>query len=300
MSVENDAPTGSGLRKSTKLLVTTGTGSPTFCNFKQTLEGQDIQRIAKGTSSAQQLTLSFWVKSNVTGTYICELYDADNTRQVSASYTISASGTWVKKTITFPADTTGPFDNDNAGSLDVSFGLAFGSTWTSGTLNTTWASVTSANRYAGQTNLAANTSNYWQITGVQLEAGPVATPFEFEPFETTLRKCQRYYYRNGGSPYTCLIPWGAAINTSSWESGIHFGVTMRTKPTAVYYGGNLLTQSQTGIGGIPTSITIDGNVTSAQFVGLVVNKTSGYSAGTFYRLLGDNSTAAYIAIETEL
>ena len=195
-TVENDAPTGSGLRKSLKMLCTTADASPAAADFNfisQSLEGQDLQRIAKGTSSAQELTASFWVKANVTGTYVVELVDGDNNRICSKQYTISASATWEKKTITFPADTTGTFDNDNAGSMEFRFWLGAGTDYTSGTLQTTWATLTQANRAVGQTNLAANTNNYWQITGVQLEVGPVATPFEFKSYGQELRECQRYY-----------------------------------------------------------------------------------------------------------
>ena len=197
-SIENDAPTGSGHRKSLKMLITAGAGTPgasTSTWVGQSIEGQNIQHIAKGTSSAKQLTVQFWVKANVTGTYIFELYDVDNTRQVSGSYTILASATWEKKTIIIPLDTTGAFDNDNNNSMVCIFHLAAGTTYTSGTLNTTWGSVVLANRAVGQVNLAAATSNYWQVTGIQLEVGAVATPFEFEPFETTLRKCLRYFQR---------------------------------------------------------------------------------------------------------
>jgi hypothetical protein len=217
-SVENDAPTGSGFRKSLKMLCTTADASPAAADYNfisQLFEGQNLQRFAKGTASAKQFSLSFWVKSNKTGTYIAELFDIDNTRQVSASYTISVSGTWEKKTITFPADTTGAFDNDNALSLILNFGLGAGSDRTSGTLNTIWAANTTANRYVGQTNLAAATSNYWQITGVQLEVGSVATPFEFEDISTTLAKCFRYFERlettmqlgNGGGSNNTWVFW---------------------------------------------------------------------------------------------
>jgi hypothetical protein len=195
-SVENDAPTGSGLRKSLKMLCTTAKASPSagdYCFIRQLLEGQDLQRIAKGTSSAQTITVSFWVKSNLTGTFIAELQDQDNNRTISQSYTISASATWEKKTLTFAADTTGAFDNDNAASLALNFWLASGSTYTSGTLQTTWGTRTDANRNVGGTNLAAATSNYWQVTGVQLETGSVATGFEFLPFGDELSRCQRYY-----------------------------------------------------------------------------------------------------------
>jgi len=200
-SVENDAPTGSGFRKSWKWLCTTADASPAANDYmvpQTRLEGQNLQSILKGTASAQQLTLTFWVKSNVTGTYVAGLFDVDNTRIVSQSYTVSASATWEKKTITFPADTTGAFDNDENRSLDVQFWLAAGTSFSSGTLQTTWAANTNANRAAGQVNLAAATSNYWQITGVQLEVGAVSTPFEQRPYDTELTLCQRYFERQIG------------------------------------------------------------------------------------------------------
>ena len=195
-SVENDAPTGSGFAKSLKMLCTTADASPAagdLIQITQRIEGQNIQQVKKGTAAAEQLTVSFWVKSNVTGTYIVELYDLDNTRSVSKSYTINASATWEKETITFPADTTGAFDNDNAGSLRLNFWLGGGTDYTSGTLATTWVSTTNTNRAVGQTNLASATNNYWQITGVQLEVGDTATPFEFKPFDKELEECRRYY-----------------------------------------------------------------------------------------------------------
>jgi hypothetical protein len=196
-SVENDAPTGSGFRKSLKMLCTTADASPAATDtlrIRHAIEGQNLQSVRKGTSDAQQLTVSFWVKSNLAGTYITSFQDLDNSRYVSKSYTINSSGTWEKKTIVFPADTTGAFDNDNNASLSLQFWLGAGSNFTSGTLQNTWGADVIANRAVGQTNLAAATNNYWQVTGVQLEVGAIATPFEFKPFEQDLRECQRYYY----------------------------------------------------------------------------------------------------------
>jgi hypothetical protein len=234
-SVENDAPTGSGFRKSLKMLCTTAAASPAAAatvRVDQFIEGQDLQRIAKGTTSAQQLTLSFWVKSNATGTYVVELIDADNSRTVSASYTVSASATWERKTITFPADTTGAFDNDNAASLRVCWTLGSGTDFTSGTLATTWATPVNANRYVGQTNLAAATNNYWQVTGVQLEIGSQATAFEFKSYGQELAECQRYYYlhASGNLAQICM---GAAYSASIVFGIVHFPVTMRAIPNAV-------------------------------------------------------------------
>jgi hypothetical protein len=244
-SVENDAPTGSGFRKSLKMLCTTADAAPAssdLLKLNHNIEGQNLQAIRKGTSSAQQLTLSFWVKSNATGTYIVELNDNDNTRSVSAAYSIASSGTWEKKTIVFPADTTGAFDNDNALSLQLGFFLGSGTDRTSGTLQTSWGSEVAVNRAVGQTNLAAATNNYWQITGVQLEVGAVATPFEFKPFEQELRECQRYYEKS----YNVETPVGTNTSTGSQRLTIAqnnvyaralilFKVPKRAAPTVTFW-----------------------------------------------------------------
>ena len=246
-SVEADAPTGSGLRKSLKVLCTTADASPAAADFfimTQALEGQNVQQFLKGTSAAKPFAFSFWVKSNVTGTYIAELRDNDNNRQVSASYTVSASATWEKKTIIFPADTTGVFDNDNNSSLALNFFLGCGTDRTSGTLQTTWAALVNANRAVGQTNLAAATSNYWQITGVQLEAGAVATPFEFEDISTTLAKCQRYYWRISGATAPNIglaVTFGTGGTSPAGRRAIvPLPVSMRARPTASIGGTHAL------------------------------------------------------------
>lgn len=231
MSQENDAPTGSGFRKSTKILCTTADASPAANDhivFVTSLEGQNVQQFLKGTSSAKQFSLSFWVKANVTGTYIANIYDNDNTRWCSASYTVSASATWEKKTITLPADTTGAFDNDNAGSLVLHMFLGAGTGLSGGTLGTTWRSADFINSdiAAGQVNLAASTNNYWQITGVQLEVGSVATEFEFLPAQVELALCQRYYEVINYA----AIKAAAAATTDIWGS-VYFKVTKRATPT---------------------------------------------------------------------
>jgi len=246
-TVENDAPTGSGFRKSLKMTCTTADTSLATTDrliIQHRLEGQNLQQFLKGTASAKAFSLTFWVKGSTTGTYIAELEDTDNNRQVSASYTINAANTWEKKTITFPADTTGAFDNDNATSLGLYFWLAAGPSLTSGTLQTTWGTTT-ANRAVGQTNLAGATDRAWQITGVQLEAGSVATPFEFEDYGTTLAKCQRYFLVAGNGSV------GIFNGSSTARFNVRFPTPMRAAPsiTAVAAPNALnptVAESQTG------------------------------------------------------
>ena len=196
---DSTVPTGQGFAKSTKLDCTTANGSlgaSAELNFYQKIEGQNLQYLKKGTSNAESVTLSFWVRSNKTGTYTAEIFDNDNSRQISKTYTISSADTWEKKTIKFPGDTTGALDNDNAVSFWIFFWLGAGSNLTSGTLNTSWNSSTSANRVSSsQVNLADSTSNEWYVTGIQLEAGSVASDFEFLPVDVNENRCLRYYER---------------------------------------------------------------------------------------------------------
>ena len=193
-TISTDVPTGQGFAKSFKLDCTTANASlsaGSYMTIQQRFEGQNLQYLKKGTSSAESLTLSFWVKSNKTGTYIALLKDNDNGRDISKSYTISSADTWEKKTITYAGDTTGALGNDNGASLMVYFWLVAGSTYQSGSLQTSWDSTDDS--AVGQVNLADSTSNEFYITGVQLEAGEVASDFEFLPHDVNLQRCFRYY-----------------------------------------------------------------------------------------------------------
>jgi hypothetical protein len=197
-SQSTDVPTGQGFAKSLKMDCTTADASLStgdYLKVSQYIEGQNLQYLKKGTANAESMAVSFWVKSNKTGTYICEIFDNDNSRSISKSYTINSANTWEKKIINIPADTTGALDNDNNTSLLLTFWLAGGTDYTSGTLQTDWGSLTSSNRAVGQVNLADSTSNEWYITGVQLEAGTTASDFEFLPVDVNLQRCLRYYQK---------------------------------------------------------------------------------------------------------
>ena len=196
-SQSTDVPTGQGFAKSLKMECTTADASPAsgdLLRITQLIEGQNVQYLKKGTSSSESTTASFWVKSNKTGTYVLEIRDRDNNRAISQSYTISSADTWEKKTLTYVGDTTGTLNNDNGSSLELVFWLGAGSSFTSGTLQTSWGTRTDANTAVGQVNLADSTANEWYITGVQLEAGTTASDFEFLPVDVNLQRCQRYCY----------------------------------------------------------------------------------------------------------
>ena len=240
-SQSTDVPTGQGFANSFKLDCTTADASPAAGDLfmvRQKFEGQNLQYLKKGTANAESTTLSFWVKSNKTGIYICELIDSDNSnRTINKSYTINSANTWEKKTITFAGDTTGTLDNDNAISLSLQFWLGAGSDYTSGTLQTDWGSQTPANRAVGQVNLADSTSNEWYVTGVQLEAGTSASDFEFLPVDVNLERCQRYFYKTvdtnegGGAAYI----FGGQYSTGGAVTFFHPVSPMRAQPTYSYY-----------------------------------------------------------------
>jgi len=236
-SQDTDVPSGQGFAKSLKMQCTSSASlsAGSILEIHQLFEGQNVQHLKKGTANAESLTLSFWVKTNKTGTYTTSLIDNDNLRHIGATYTVSSADTWEKKTITFSGDTSGALDNDNNVSLRVIFHLALGTDWTSGTAATVWEASIAANRAVGQTvNLADSTSNYINITGVQLEVGDTATPFENLPYDVQLARCQRYYYRlydtapnaNGRMIGTAFM-W----STTAIRTFVTFPVTMRDLPS---------------------------------------------------------------------
>ena len=301
-----DVPTGQGFAKSFKLDVTTADaamGAGDGYIFRQAFEGQNLQSIKKGTSNAEQVTVQFWIKSTKTGTYILEMYDIDNTRQVSKSYTVSAADTWEYKTITFPADTSGTLDDDNARSLLLQWWLAAGSNYTSGTLNTTWSSVTTANRVVGQVNALDSTSNNFLITGVQLELGEQATPFEHRSYGDELTKCMRYYQQVGGASNTLAL--GQCSTTTQAQFFYPLPHPVRADATVSVSDATYFRVFNAAISGIPqvTSMTFSstGSATNNGFR-INANVASGLSAGNASHLYGNDASGnvGIIKIDAEL
>ena len=233
-SQSTTVPTGQGFTKSLKMDCTTADASPAasdILRIQQAIEGHNLQHLKYGTSSAESTTLSFWVRSNKTGTYVIQLLNGAVSRQVGKTYTISSADTWEKKTITFPGDTSTALDNDNSAELYVQFCLGTGSNRSSGTLSSTWKSFVSADQFAGQTvNLADSTSNEWYITGIQLEVGDQATDFEHLPFDVQEKRCFRYFQTLAMT--TNSIKVGAATSSSVAQIDFEYpNGEMRTSPT---------------------------------------------------------------------
>lgn len=294
-------PSGSGFANSWRLDCTTADTSITSsdqisCQYR--IEGQDVQQLKKGTSSAEKVTLSFWVRSSLTGTYVLELMDEDNTRHIAKTYTISQADTFEHKILTFDGDTTGVLDNDNGRSFQIQWWLAAGATYTTGTLPTSWASRVDANRAVGHNvNLASSTDNNWYLTGVQLEVGDTATDFEHRSYGEELALCQRYYQRTQGtsSGYQNLATLTCYGTGTDQRGIIPFVTEMRAGP-AISTTGNLMIL---GAGSGLSSINAGDGITT-HMAGIRVNTTSNLSTGQSTLLRGSNDGTAHLKFDAEL
>jgi len=246
LTMTQDSSAPSGFANSMKLACTTADTSIAVNEslvVKQIIEGQNVQAFAKGTADAKPFAVSFYVKGNASATYVCALYDADNTRYIAKTFSVTTD--WTRVEITFPADTTGAFDDDNAESLHLWIWLHAGSNFTSGTLATSWASYSNATTAAGGSSFFDSTSRTFFITGVQLEVGQNPTEFEHIKFQDELFRCKRYYtsaYELGYYPADDV----AFTNTSGTyqsnvflndyaRSDIQFVPMMRAEPTVTLY-----------------------------------------------------------------
>jgi hypothetical protein len=303
VSQSTDVPSGEGFGKSYKLECTVADASLAAgdnLTLQHRIEGQNLQQLSKGTSNAKSVTLSFWVKSNKTGTYIAELRDQDNSRVYGQQYTISASNTWEKKTLTYSGDTTGPLDNDNLDSLRVLFFLLAGTDFTSGTLSNAWATSTNANRAVGQVNLADTVGNDFYITGIQLEVGEQATPFEHRSFADELRRCQRYYSQiNASSSASSGIGVGHANSNTLTILDVFPPVfPMRTAATASLSAASTFSANTPSI----SAACSNKSVSSVSDRQMRINFTHTSDSSTTYgsRLMRFNSTSGFIGFDAEL
>jgi hypothetical protein len=297
---DTDAP--DGFASSTKWDCTTADTSLAAADFlyiQQSIEAQDLQHLSYGTSGALETTMSFWVKSKKTGTYVVWFYQGDDGRHVQSQYTVDAADTWEKKTCVIPADTTGVIDNNNGVGFEIRFILGAGTNYTSGTAASTWASYTAANAYVGQTvNIADSTANYFNITGVQFETGSTATDFEHRSYGEELALCQRYYQRYGGTDnYFMLV--GNAYDGDTAFCPTTLQTRMRAAPTFATSGTMSDYRYQSKSGDVtPAAIALDQSMEDC--VALNVSTAGGaLTAGHAVRLM-NTVAAGYFEFIAEL
>ena len=231
-----------GVTSSSAYSVTSGD----YFSIKQSIEGFNGADLAFGTANASTVTISFRVYSSLTGTFGAVLQNGTYNRSYPFTYTISSANTWTTVSVTIPGDTSGTWETGNSGGLVVIFGLGVGSTY-SGTAGS-W----SGNNYisaTGATSVVGTNGATFYITGVQLEAGSVATPFEHRPYGTELALCQRYYSQSfsasSGFPsapdYNGAMGWGQSVEAAAVQVSVRFPVEMRANPTITIYSPTSLT-----------------------------------------------------------
>ena len=232
-TITQDADSPSGLDKSLKVVADTTQSSLSGSEnalITTKFEGQDLQRFGWGATGANAVTLSFWVKSNKTGTYCVQTRYNQNTDSGLFEYNVSTSGTWEYKTITIPANTSVSFNSNNTLEMEVMFHLAAGPSdiaSASSSTGTNYFRVTS-----NQVNFFDAASNYWQITGVQLEVGDTATPFEHRSYGDEIQRCMRFYEKQTGLQ-SC--EQGIVARTTTTREHVEkWAVVKRATPTVTF------------------------------------------------------------------
>jgi hypothetical protein len=307
LSQESDAP--AGFSKSYKSLVTTANASPAsgdraFLVYKN--EGNVVQNLAYGSASAKTVTVSFWVKSNVTGTYVLELFNVTGgtNKDIGKTYSISSSGTWEKKSLTFSGDTAQAIVADSAERLSLIWYLMAGSVYTSGTLPSTWSNAVDANRAAGQTaNVASAINNYFQITGVQMEIGSIATEFQLSSgtLQGELAAAQRYYYRLVGGQAFSSFAVGNVFDGTRALMQWNLPTTMRVAPTVLDTTGTASNYRVLyGSSSSATSVVPSLDTATTESVLVLATVASGLTAANACILQANNTTTAYLGVSAEL
>ena len=253
-----DAP--ASFQNSLRLTVTTAAGSVGASEVgivEQRLEGFNTADFAFGTASASSVTLSFWVKSSITGSFSGSLRNGSSDRAYPFSYTITAADTWEQKSVTIAGDTTGTWVTNNGIGIRLAFDIGSGSN-RRGTAGA-WA-ASNLDGVTGAASIVTTLNATWQVTGVQLEAGSVATPFEHRLYGQELQLCKRYYsnlYANSGTAIYFLYVGAYTSGTNVCRGVVDLSPPMRAAPSFSYTG---TVQSNPGLGTVSLSLptaTID-------------------------------------------
>ena len=286
LTMTQDSSGPNGFANSLKLDCTTADtsiASDEVVLLRYSFEGQDVQQFKKGTSDAEKVTVSFFVKGNASATYTCELQDNTNGRTIAQEFSVTTSFTRI--ILTFNADTTGTITDDNAERFRFHIFLHGGSNYTGGTfVSNTWASTTTNQRIGdNQTSFFDSTDRTFFITGVQLEVGSKATPFEHRSFGEELALCQRYYQQSDadtGSGLTGNSFHGHTINTTECIGQAPFVTTMRATPTIVIFGNDGTAGEAHLIGSSDVSGVAASLITATGFI--KISKSSGLTDAREY------------------
>jgi len=264
----------------------------------QNFEGQDLQQFKKGTSDAEKITVSFYIKGNANATYTCELYDNDNSRSIAQEFSVTSS--WSRVVLTFNNETSNALDDDNASSLSLHLWLHGGSTFAGGTFASNTWHTTNANRLSdSQSSFFDSTDRTFFITGIQMEVGSVATPFEHRSYGEELALCQRYCHRiNSNGSDDIQIGSGFYMTTTTCRITINFPVTMRAEcaVTALDSGLDIL-RDNTSDTAVALTASID---ESAHGTGLNIEGAASTTVGEGVVLRLGTEAANFIEFDAEL
>jgi hypothetical protein len=297
LSQSSDAPAGFINSILVTSLATTSVGATDYYYLRQCVEGLNCTDLSWGTANAKTVTLSFWVKSSLTGTFGGTLENNAQNRSYPISYTISAANTWEYKSVTVAGDTTGTWLTTNGIGIMVQFGLGVGSTYsdTAGA----WTSKASAWSATGATSVVGTNGATFYITGVQLEVGTAATNFDVRSYTTELQLCQRYFVRliNGNGQEL-----GSGWNyESSQLSGLLYApVSMRATPSIISSSGtDYYIFYRNGAGDTFNSLTIELSNATNNVVSYYNNSQISGTAGQC-GLVRSNNASASVALSSEL
>jgi len=313
ISQSTDVPTGQGFAYSQKWDCTTADTSLDASDrlrMMQRIEGNMLQSLKYGTSSAESITISFWVKSNKTGTYSWSARDSGNTKVISATYTIDSANTWEKKILSFAGTNSPSISINNTAFLALSWWLGAGTTYTSGSSRSTWTTLDTGDEAAGQTvNLADSTSNEFYVTGVQLEVGEFDSTtipsFPFENFESNLRKCMRYFqiYMNAESANKDFLG-GHIHDNDTFRMSLIFPVEFRTTPSLSSSSSGSADHWRIVTSSINTNygsaITFTGSTKSGQFTLVDTGGTDMSSHVDDPGYMQNNQSSCYLKMDAEL
>jgi hypothetical protein len=303
VTVQQDTVAPTGFRNSFKVTVTTAdaVSATEYVMLRQKIEGFNVADLMWGTASAQTVTLSFWVRSSLTGTFGGTILNASQARIYPYTYTINAANTWEYKTVTIPGDTTGTWLTTNGTGMEVIFGLGVGTDY-SGTPNS-W-SGTFALSATGAVSVIGTLGATWQVTGVQLEKGSNATSFDYLPYGTELALCQRYCFAYSAAD-AAFANLSSAMTNGTTANFAHvfvsLPVTMRVKPNAL----TLSAQSDFAVTDFSgsfawTGVALNASNSTPNLVHLEGSIAGGSSTGRYYEARANGATAARLTLTAEL